>query len=321
MKKVIIVCPSGASGGQEALHQLCSLINSNYCDVTAYMHYYGAGPKKVNQRFIHYNLNIVEKIEEGQKTIIIVPEIFAYLINKFKKSQVGIWWLSIDGYYTVKNTSRRTRLKELFGLLSWPVLDSMDTRVINFYQSEYAKLYLQNLGVRNLFSLSDFTKEEFVREEGDFVIEKRKNVVTYNPKKGLDITKYLMELYAEINWVPLIDLSPNEVKDLLSSTKVYIDFGSHPGKDRFPREAASSGVVVITNKTGSAGNAIDVPLLDEFKFADPVAEHSKVNELINNVFENYNYYLNKQLNYRIKIREERACFLSEIDFIVKNLIF
>jgi hypothetical protein len=320
MKKVIIISPSGASGGQEALHQLCSVINTNFKGVKAYIHYYGPGSKLVHKRFLHYNVNITKSINDSEETLIVVPEIFAFLIYKYKKARVGIWWLSIDGFYIVKNTSRRNKLKEFLGLIKWPVLENMDRSVYNFYQSEYARQYLFGLGVTNLISLSDFTKEEFIIPEIELKKHLRENLVCYNPKKGYEITSKLMELYPDVKWIPLINLSPLEIRKLMSVSKVYIDFGSHPGKDRFPREAASSGIVVITNRVGSAGNGIDIPILDKFKFIDPLLSHSKVLDLIRSIFRDYDYYFDKQLDYRTSIRNERKIFEGEIDFIMNNLI-
>ena len=54
---------------------------------------------------------------------------------------------------------------------------------------------------------------------------------------------------------------------LLKRSKVYIDFGPHPGMDRLPREAALAGCVVLTNREGAANFEEDVPLPSEFKFA------------------------------------------------------
>ena len=47
-------------------------------------------------------------------------------------------------------------------------------------------------------------------------------------------------------------MTPEQVVDLMSESKVYIDFGNHPGKDRIPREAVINGCCVITGVRGSA---------------------------------------------------------------------
>jgi len=60
-------------------------------------------------------------------------------------------------------------------------------------------------------------------------------------------------------------MTGEEVVALLKRSKVYIDFGPHPGMDRLPREAALAGCVVITNREGAADYDEDVPLPNEFK--------------------------------------------------------
>ena len=47
----------------------------------------------------------------------------------------------------------------------------------------------------------------------------------------------------DFNFVPLINLNNDEIINTLSKSKIYIDIGSHPGKDRLPREAALLEIV------------------------------------------------------------------------------
>ena len=60
-------------------------------------------------------------------------------------------------------------------------------------------------------------------------------------------------------------MSRAEVREALCKVKVYADFGSHPGRDRMPREAALCGACVLTNRRGSANFAEDVPLPTLYK--------------------------------------------------------
>ena len=55
---------------------------------------------------------------------------------------------------------------------------------------------------------------------------------------------------------------------MLQRSKIYIDFGPHPGMDRIPREAALAGCLVITNSEGAAGFQSDVPILPKYKVKD-----------------------------------------------------
>ena len=57
-----------------------------------------------------------------------------------------------------------------------------------------------------------------------------------------------------------------QVTAKLLRAKIYIDFGPHPGMDRFPREAALAGCMIVTNTQGAAEYYADVPIPHKYKF-------------------------------------------------------
>ena len=59
-------------------------------------------------------------------------------------------------------------------------------------------------------------------------------------------------IQSKINLIPLINFNKKEIINFLSKSKIYIDFGFHPGQDQMPREAAILKNCIITNKEGSA---------------------------------------------------------------------
>lgn len=63
-------------------------------------------------------------------------------------------------------------------------------------------------------------------------------------------------------------MTTQQIIKILDESMVYIDFGNHPGKDRIPREAALRNCIVMTNKSGSAANDIDIPIPAEYKFSE-----------------------------------------------------
>lgn len=97
----------------------------------------------------------------------------------------------------------------------------------------------------------------------------------------------------------------------MERAKVYIDFGSHPGKDRIPREAALSGCVVITGKRGAAANDIDINIPAEFKF-DIESTCGDIIKKIRDVFENFEENYRKQKNYRARILDDKPRFAREV---------
>lgn len=120
--------------------------------------------------------------------------------------------------------------------------------------------------------LSDYVNDIYLAGEEAALREKKEDVVLYNPKKGAAFTKALREMAQDLRWVPLIGMTTEEMRSCMSKSKVYIDFGNHPGKDRIPREAAISGCIVITGKRGAAAFAEDVCIPETYKFDESCAK-------------------------------------------------
>ena len=137
----------------------------------------------------------------------------------------------------------------------------------------------------------------------------------FNPKKGFKFTKKIISMSKSENWrwIPLIGLKNTEVKKLLSSSKVYIDFGNHPGKDRFPREAAILGCCIITGQRGAAKYQQDIPIDNKYKFSDKVEEIPNIIKIIRKCMDDYS---NESLNfekYREIIKKEKSTFKNSVN--------
>lgn len=326
---IYVAChPNFATGGTELLHQFVSKM----CDLglNAQMYYIGTlSGNPIHENFKQYNIKWANEITDSKNNILIVPETLTYLINHYRKIQKAIWWLSIDNYYVVlpKGITRFSFYRKQFKLslkllLGFPkdklskihfTFRNPKMNITHFYQCEYAKQHLISNGVKdNLYYLSDYLNKVFLSESVDYTSFQRENYVLYNPLKGYEFTKTLIELSPDIKWVPLEKMTPIQVKTLLKKSKVYIDFGNHPGKDRFPREAAISGCCVITGMRGSAGFYEDVPLPSKYKFDDNVTNPETIIQSIRECFANYDSLINDFSTYREMILGEEAKFDSNI---------
>ena len=107
-------------------------------------------------------------------------------------------------------------------------------------------------------------------------------------------------------------MSTDEVKVLLSQSKVYIDFGNHPGKDRLPREAALLGCCIITGKRGAAKYDEDVSIPAKYKFDDVKKEIEKIGNMIKECIDNYEINIKEFEDYRKKIANERKQFEKDV---------
>ena len=189
-----------------------------------------------------------------------------------------------------------------------------DDDLEHFVQSEHARLFIELNGIpkERIHRVEDYLNPAFMSRAESVDLTKKENIVAFNPKKGLEVTRFLAAIAPNINWQPIQNMTPEQVQSLLAKSKVYVDFGYHPGKDRIPREAAISGCVVITGKRGSAGNDIDINIPAEFKFDETEADLRRAIEKINEVFADFKTAYDKQADYRAKISAEEKIFEQDV---------
>jgi hypothetical protein len=264
----------------------------------------------IHHNYKKYDLCFVNEIDDNDQNILIVPETQTILLKNYVKSKIFIWWLSVDNYFLylpgLKGRINRLLLNR-FNSTNYLFFNSKLYNIdFHLAQSEYAVNFLNNKGINNVGLLSDYLHESYLKVNTDLGL--KQNIVAYNPKKGISFTKKLIKKYCNINFVPIKNMTREDVVDLLQKAKVYIDFGFHPGKDRIPREAAILGCCVITNKQGSANFFKDIPINEEFKFENEIYNLLPIKDKIEDIFNNYIDNLAKFENYRIEIINQELEF-------------
>ena len=299
--KVIAFCPSGtASGGTELMHQLCYKLNLFGFD--AFIYYFGDddGMPVVHPHFVKYNVPRIEKLTDSSEICYVYPELIASSLMGIKdqlpKSRHIMWWLSVD------NAGMTEELEKQL---------SEDSDLIHFVQSYYAWDYVENklhVPKERLYYLSDYINTGFLNIENE---KDREDVVLFNPRKGYERTsKLIKHSDYHIKWQALSGIIPGQIPDILKKAKVYIDFGNHPGKDRFPREAVACGCRVITGRRGSAANDRDVPIDGQLKIDDD-AEDGVILNIIKWLMENYDRSAGLYEEYDRMIKEEFHVFETD----------
>lgn len=321
--KVYVLCPAYIkSGGPELLHQLVKKMNDK--GINAYIVYYNT--KKDNKyrdnefdKYTKEYININE-IEDDNNNLLIMPEAMdaIYESKKFKNIRKAIWWLSVDNFlksYRFMRPIKIYRKKYIELILKNRIIYNfkyIKTMLIHLCQSHYAIQFLKDKKIDNVIYLSDYINDTYLKVTNGNN-QNRENIVLYNPKKGLKFTKCIMKKTKDLKWIPIQNMTTQQVKELLLKSKVYIDFGQHPGKDRFPREAAMCGCCVITGKRGSAYFYEDVPIQEEFKFEDKKKKIPQIIEKITQCLTNYELENRKFDEYRNYIKGEEKKFEQDID--------
>ncbi len=320
MKTIYVGCLAQKfTGGLTLAHQLCyELVKQGY-DAKMY-YYYGFSQKKedpVNENYKKYNLNYVTKIKDSYDNVLVAPESNVNILRRVKKCKKMIWWMSVDNYYRTLS-SKRYKIEDLFGLRRYNIFDN---DILHLAQSYYAIDFLKKNGVSEdrIQYLSDYIDSEFLDNSKIYIDAKKEDVALYNPKKGWNFTKLILEKTPNINWIPLVNLTPSEMKIKLGTSKVYIDFGNHPGKDRIPREAAIMGCCVITGRRGSANFYQDVMIPDSYKFSEDLYALDDIASLINSCITDYSSHRKNFAKYIEFIKSEKESFAHDVNSVFSKL--
>lgn len=316
----VYVCApqDSVSGGPELAHQLCrTLVDKGYRSLMYYYNESGCiidyeGPEAYRQYNVGHASNIEEVDQQGN--IVVVNETSIPLMQLFTKCQIVIWWMSVYNYI---------RSCEYLGTVGPDFYNLAERRdIYHFSQSEYSTQFLLNdikIDQSRIFYLSDYLNDAYFNQS---IIpnDMRKNCILYNPKKGLNVLKSIILENQDFEWIPIIGMEKKTITLLMHMSKVYIDFGNHPGKDRIPREAAISGMCIITNREGSAANNIDIPIPDRYKFDDVDSSHPEVRNLILDIFSDFQEHSRNFEAYRDIIRKEKMNFENDVEVVFKELI-
>ena len=115
-----------------------------------------------------------------------------------------------------------------------------------------------------------------------------------------------------IKFVPLKNYTTKELIKMLSVSKIYMDFGFHPGVDHLPREAAILKNCIITNKEGSAFYNQAVTINEDYKYQEKNRNLLLISNKIVKIFNNFNSELVFFENYRKKLYQEKKIFKNQV---------
>lgn len=318
--KVYIFNPWEASGGPENLHQLCSKINDmgiecymlyTFCHMGSYIPRVSDKNTFVPQ-YEHYNLKRTFCVDDLPENVIIIPEAYhPDVIYQVKHMKVVYWWLSVDN-----------------PKYSWDKNNPLFKNVINCYHADKAgKILKKYIEESNVIPLHDHINDIFIKTEGELIssLNKRKKVVLYNPQKQPnETTEKLISLVqgmdSSITFKPIQNMSLQEVSDLGVESRVYVDFGYHPGREHLPREMAISGCSIIVGDDGDASDDDDVPLVKR-KFKKPYDFESISKMIVKEVTNHSSSFFDEELkNYREIVRKDKKRFESDVEGLIKKCL-
>lgn len=303
------VCPAGIeSGGPELAHQMCNTLGK--LGYRAQMYYIESDVVEpidvpASSKYIKYGTEHVKSIKEVEDSpsVVVFNEGATGWIPVINNCHKVLWWMSVDNY--IINTQEKDMhvLREQIEL--------------HLVQSAYAYHYVtEHIGISKdkVMYVSDYIGDIYMANLPEMP---RQNIVLYNPKKGFDRLKPIIENTRWVKWIPLIGLSEEDMTAYMHISKIYIDFGNHPGKDRIPREAARCGCCIITNKRGSAAYYEDVPVPDKYKFEDET-DIEAIQYSIRTICDNFYESQQDFEGYRRMISGEKKAFYNDVKEFAKH---
>lgn len=345
---IFIMAPANIdTGGPTDLHQLAYILKKKF-KKKVYMHYFSNTNKNpVHKNYKIFKIPYKKNISDLKKNVLIIPEFYKSIeiSKKYKSIQKGLWWLSVDFFifhrFVYKNHSLIRSLFKIphklivsfnkltsfyFGNMSFfkylqfiylqPVfvnIFKIKNINVNLAHSDYTFKILKSKKI-NSFQLADYIRDEYHKASKNISIKDKKNFICYNPSKSSIFFKRFMKLNSDLKFIPLINLNLKQIIYTLSKSKIYIDFGFHPGKDHLPREAAILKNCIITNKEGSASLMYnDVPIKNEFKFLEKKENFSKMRKKIDSILNSFSKELSKYKSYRKTLYLEEKKFTNQVN--------
>lgn len=325
---IYILCPANfETGGTELAHQLIDfLISNNKKAFIVYIANNNYQNANVPKGFEKYNVRVASEPIDDVNNIIILPEINFSFINKFHNIQYVFWWMSVDNFYLRSSMIEVIRFSGLFNAfkvaydrfitnqdilsgIGFNDIKNLKNSYLNVYQSTYAKHTLLKNDVNEILPLSDYINSDFL--DGQDLDFSKQDIILYNPAKGLKFTKKIIKLLPTYKFVALEKLTRTELSEYLKISKLYIDFGHHPGKDRLPREAVLNNCCLLVGKKGAAKYFEDIAIPDKYKFDEK--DLDLIVEAIKDIILNFDVCKNDFHFYRNRILLEKNKFHSEIE--------
>ncbi len=307
------------TAGPEALHQLVADLNQMGQQASIVYHPFDRS-YETPAPYRQYNAPIDIYADEPG-TLLVFPEIFTVEALRPRSAQVAIWWMSVNNFTGVRyGRPWRDKLRYwkylLRGKRPWGGVRAL-SHLRHFAQSDYARDFLQREGVQSL-PLSDPIPHYTDRAYLDSLPMRmasaiRSDVILFNPKKGAPITAALKAAYPQWRFEPLVGLDRAQLAEAFLTSKLYIDFGHHPGKDRLPREAALHGCGVITARHGSAANPVDLPIPERYKLDVKDVQFIQLfGDAARSILYDHATCQRELAHYRTVISEEPASFHRQI---------
>lgn len=328
---IYIFCPSDTkTGGPESLHQLAEKLKA--IGHKSKIIYIPKVKDKLFKLYEEYDFDSADEVIDSAENIIIVPEIWPEKINNYKFIQKAIWWLSVDNYRKASICCEPWKAEILYKCITklFPSIyfdelfnnfkrkpmftfkSPRNSTVVHLAGSDYAYSFLLKKKAQCVLHLSSGPISSPFREEESTKLNKE-NIVLYNPAKGKKLVDRLIKSDSTLKWIPIQNMTSSEIKKLMLKSKVYVDFGPFPGKERLPREAVLCNCCIIVGKRGAGNFYQNVPFPAKYKFDVVQLKNKEVISCIKDCLNDYESHVDDFQQFKRLTLKEKEFFELQIE--------
>lgn len=299
---VYVLCPAHVqTGGTESLHNLVMML----CKLghRAKLVYDPPDDAITPGGFRAYHAPYVcpADIVDSTDNLLIAPEIWTEKLDSYTQIQKAVWWLSVDEHF------RYTR---------FDFRKAENAVITHLAQSDYVECFLQSNAANQWYPLNASLNPLFY---APLKRNHRADRVLYNPVKGSEYLCRLKEAAPDIEWVAIKNMTRAAIASLMRHSKVYVDFGHFPGRDRMPREAVLCGCCIVIGDAGSAGHCKDFPVHQRYRFTlKKELNYSDVITVIRDCLSNFDQRQKDFDFFRNHLMSDKKRFVREIRAIFGN---
>ncbi|MDF1546741.1 MAG: hypothetical protein P1P88_02890, partial [Bacteroidales bacterium] len=187
--------------------------------------------------------------------------------------------------------------------------------VIHITNSFYTYSFCEKMGANSIYLLYNPLIDEVFAKKPVFP---RKKQILIGARTSKILKSYLEKSLSGFTVVHLKKMPIEKVYEYMSESMAYVDL-STSNRDRSPREAALLGCIVFTSKFGSARYYQDVPIPEDYKFADKLCKYPKLKKCIINKALNYDKIISDFDYINNKTIEEKNNFVEKVGETFKNI--
>ncbi|MEI3790510.1 MULTISPECIES: hypothetical protein [unclassified Chryseobacterium] len=327
---IYILCPAHfATGGPEALHQLGKALSDFGYNV--FMHYLdnemGSIDNPVNPNYEQYGVKYSQILNNSSKNIIIFPETYCIHLwdKKYSNLKKHVWWLSVTNFFIVLKdytafyeSKKNFKIRNFFSPFPIPTVKRVrKSKAKHIAHSFYSLEFLKENKFDIEGQISDYMSESF--RKGENYRGFKEDIIIYNPKKNGEFLEKIRRQNQQYKWIPLENMTPEQVSQNMKKAKVYIDFGYHPGKERMPREACMMDCCLIIGKKGSAAYKEDMPILEKYRYDFEDECIPTITETIKECMENYISSSGDFQDYKAILLKEKETFENAVQLLFKKI--